>query len=91
MREGSPNGTPSEVLQFNGIEVPVPEQMKWYDLWGSDQTYNHMAVPWSWAFDTPYKWTKQVPSFFDGTRQDMALSWPRGSLTRAVSAGSSTM
>ena len=75
--EGSPNGTPSEVLQFNGIELPVAEQMKWYDAWGSDQTYNHMAVAWTWAFDTPFKWTKQVPSFFGGTRQGMAISWPK--------------
>jgi len=74
--EGSPNGTPSEVLQFNGIELPVAEQMKWYDVWGTDQTYNHFAVPWSWAFDTPYKWMKQIPSFFGGTRQGMAVSWP---------------
>jgi arylsulfatase A-like enzyme len=74
--EGSPNGTPSEFMQFNGIELPVAEQMKWYDAWGSDQTYNHMAVPWAWAFDTPFKWTKQVPSFFGGTRQGMAISWP---------------
>jgi arylsulfatase len=74
--EGSPNGTPSEVLQFNGVELPAAEQMKWYDVWGSDQTYNHFAVPWAWAFDTPYKWTKQVPSFFGGTRQGMAISWP---------------
>ena len=74
--EGSPNGTPSEVLQFNGVELPVAEQMKFYDAWGTDLTYNHMAVPWAWAFDTPYKWTKQVPSFFGGTRQGMAVSWP---------------
>ncbi|MGE0417070.1 MAG: arylsulfatase [Acetobacteraceae bacterium] len=74
--EGSPNGTPSEVLQFNGIELPVADQMKFYDAWGSQQTYNHMAVPWTWAFDTPFKWTKQVPSFFGGTRQGMAISWP---------------
>ncbi len=74
--EGSPNGTPSEVLQFNGIELPAADQMKWYDAWGSDQTYPHMAVPWAWAFDTPFKWTKQVPSFFGGTRQGMAISWP---------------
>src|SRR5208337_2285941 len=39
--EGSPNGTPSEVLQFNGIELPVKDQMKWYDAWGNDQTYPH--------------------------------------------------
>jgi len=35
-----------------------------------------MAVGWTWAFDTPFKWTKQVPSFFGGTRQGMAMSWP---------------
>jgi arylsulfatase A-like enzyme len=74
--EGSPNGTPSEVLQFNGIELPVAEQMKFYDVWGTQDAYNHMAVPWAWAFDTPYKWTKQIPSFFGGTRQGMAISWP---------------
>ena len=74
--EGSPNGTPNEILQFNGIELPVAEQMKWYDVWGTDQTYPHMAVGWAWAFDTPYKWVKQIPSYFGGTRQGMAISWP---------------
>lgn len=75
--EGSPNGTPSEVLQFNGIELPVAEQMKWYDVWGSDLTYPHMPVAWTWAFDTPFKWTKQIPSYFGGVRQGMAISWPK--------------
>jgi arylsulfatase len=74
--EGSPNGTPSEVLQFNGVELPVAEQMKFYEAWGSERTYNHMAVPWAWAFGTPFRWTKQVPSYFGGTRQGMAISWP---------------
>jgi Sulfatase len=75
--EGSLNGTPNEVAQFNGVEVPVADQLKYfYDVWGSDKTYNHMAVGWTWAFDTPYKWTKQVASHFGGTRQGMAISWP---------------
>jgi arylsulfatase len=74
--EGTPLGTPSEVLSFNGVEVPVAEQMKFYDAWGSDRTYCHMAVGWTWAFDTPFKWTKQIPSFFGGTRNGMAISWP---------------
>ena len=74
--EGSPNGTPSEVMQFNGVELPVDKQMKWYDAWGTDETYPHMAVAWTWAFDTPFKWTKQIPAFFGGTRQGMAISWP---------------
>jgi Sulfatase len=33
-------------------------------------------VAWSWAFDTPFKWTKQVASHFGGTRQGMAIAWP---------------
>ena len=74
--EGTLNGTPSELLSFNGIELPVAEQMKWYEAWGTDKTYNHFAVPWAWAFDTPYKWTKQIPSFFGGTRNGMAIAWP---------------
>jgi arylsulfatase len=74
--EGTPNGTPSEVMAFNGVDVPVAEQMKFYDAWGSSQTFPHFAVPWAWAFDTPYKWTKQIPSFFGGTRNGMAISWP---------------
>ena len=47
-----------------------------YDDWGSDKTYPHMSVAWSWAFDTPFKWTKQVASHFGGTRQGLAISWP---------------
>ena len=74
--EGTPLGTPSEVMAFNGVQLPVADQMKWYDVWGSDQTYAHMAVGWTWAFDTPFKWTKQIPSFFGGTRNGMAISWP---------------
>jgi hypothetical protein len=50
--------------------------MPFYDAWGSDLTYPHYAVGWAWTFDTPYKWTKQIPSFFGGTRQGMAISWP---------------
>jgi arylsulfatase len=75
--EGSPNGTPSEVAQFNGVEVPVTDQLKYfYDVWGSDKTYNHMAVGWTWAFDTPFKWTKQIASHFGGTRQGVCMAWP---------------
>ena len=39
-------------------------------------TTPHMSVAWSWAFDTPFKWTKQIASHFGGTRQGMAMSWP---------------
>jgi arylsulfatase A-like enzyme len=75
--EGTLVGTPNEVAMFNGIVVPVEDQLKYfYDVWGSDKTYNHMAVPWAWAFDTPFSWTKQIASHFGGTRQGMAIMWP---------------
>jgi len=76
--EGTLNGTPNEVAMFNGVNPPVEAQLKYfYDAWGTDKTYNHMAVPWAWAFDTPFSWTKQVVSHFGGTRQGMAISWPK--------------
>ena len=75
--EGTLVGTPNEVAMFNGVDVPVEDQLKFfYDVWGSDKTYNHMAVPWTWAFDTPFSWTKQIASHFGGTKQGMAISWP---------------
>jgi arylsulfatase len=74
--EGTLVGTPNEVAMFNGVDVPVAVQLKYfYDVWGTDQTYNHMAVPWTWAFDTPFRWTKQIASHFGGTRQGMCVSW----------------
>jgi len=75
--EGTLVGTPNQFTSYNGIlNVPVAEQLKFYDVWGSAATYPHMAVAWSWAFDAPFKWTKQVASHFGGTRQGLAISWP---------------
>lgn len=74
--EGTLIGTPNEVAMFNGVNLSVKDQLKYYDTWGSDKTYNHMAVPWTWAFDTPYRWTKQIASHFGGTRQGACISWP---------------
>jgi arylsulfatase len=74
--EGSTVGTPFDMAAIQGIDVPVTEQLKFYDAWGSAQTTPHMSVAWSWAFDTPFKWTKQVASHFGGTRQGMAIAWP---------------
>ena len=75
--EGQPNGTPNEVAMFNQANPSVETQLKYfYDVWGTDRTYNHMSIGWAWAFDTPFSWTKQIASHFGGTRQGMAISWP---------------
>jgi arylsulfatase A-like enzyme len=81
--EGTEEGTFNQMTAYNGIlKLPEALQMLHYEDWGSDKTYPHMAVQWSWAFDTPFKWTKQVASHFGGTRQGMAISWP-GHITDA--------
>jgi arylsulfatase len=74
--EGGPLGTTNEVAFFNGVAVPVDVQMKWYDVWGTEQTYNHMSAGWSWALDTPFTWFKQNASRLGGVRQAMCVSWP---------------
>jgi len=75
--EGSLVGTPNEIASLQGVDLPVADQLKFYDAWGSDMTYPHMAVAWTWAFDTPFSWTKQIASHFGGVRQGMAISWPK--------------
>ena len=75
--EGTLEGTFNQMTAYNGIlTLPEAVQMLHYEGWGSDTTYPHMSVAWSWAFDTPFKWTKQVASHFGGTRQGMVISWP---------------
>jgi arylsulfatase A-like enzyme len=75
--EGTLEGTYNTLTSYNGIfTIPEPLQLLHYEDWGSDKTYPHMSVAWSWAFDAPFKWTKQVASHFGGTRQGMAISWP---------------
>jgi arylsulfatase A-like enzyme len=75
--EGTLVGTTNQWRSYNGIlDEPIAEQLKSYNDWGSAKTYPHMAVAWSWAFDTPFQWTKQIASHFGGTRQGMAISWP---------------
>ncbi len=75
--EGTLEGTFNQLTAYNGIlTLPEVVQMLHYEDWGSHNTYPHMSVAWSWAFDTPFKWTKQVASHFGGTRQGLAISWP---------------
>jgi arylsulfatase A-like enzyme len=75
--EGSMMGTPNTMTVYNGVlELPEIEYFKYFESWGSDKTYPHMAVPWAWAFASPFKWVKQVASHFGGTRQGMAIAWP---------------
>src|SRR5271168_2408519 len=48
------------------------------DKFGGVEAYNHYAVGWAHAMDTPYQWTKQVASHWGGTRNGLVVRWPRG-------------
>jgi arylsulfatase A-like enzyme len=78
--EGTLNGTYNEMLNFNGMaELETPEfLMERIDKLGGPDSYNHYAVGWAHAMDTPYQWTKQVASHWGGTRNGTIVHWPKG-------------
>ena len=75
--EGGMNGMFNEMTFFNNIPETVPDMLKHYDEWGGPTTYPHMAAGWAVAGDTPFMWTKQIPSNYGGTRNGMIVSWPK--------------
>ncbi len=78
--EGTVNGAFNEMANFNGMAaLETPEfLLSKVDEFGSPESYNHYAVGWAWAMDTPYQWTKQVASHWGGTRNGTIVHWPRG-------------
>ena len=77
--EGTPNGCFNEVAVLNGMgTLETPEfLMSKIDDFGGPDAYNHYAVGWAHAMNTPYQWTKQVASHFGGTRNGTIVHWPR--------------
>jgi arylsulfatase len=78
--EGTLNGAFNEMANFNGMAaLETPEYMlSKMDEFGSPASYNHYAVGWAWAMDTPFQWTKQVASHWGGTRNGAIVHWPNG-------------
>ena len=78
--EGSLNGSFNEMCMLNGMAaVESVEFLKSkIDDFGGPHAYNHYAVGWAHALDTPYQWTKQVASHWGGTRNGTIVHWPNG-------------
>ena len=78
--EGSLQGTFNEMITLGGFgALETAEFMSSrIDQFGGPEAYNHYAVGWAHAMDTPYQWTKQVASHFGGTRNGTIVHWPRG-------------
>ena len=78
--EGTPNGCFNELVTLNGaFGVETTEFMvSKIAEFGTPTAYNHYAVGWAHAMDTPYQWTKQIASHWGGTRNGMVVHWPNG-------------
>ena len=78
--EGTVHGTFNEYFTLNGASAmeSVEFMASKMEEFGSPTSYNHYAVGWAHALDTPYQWTKQVASHWGGTRNGAIVHWPRG-------------
>src|SRR6195256_16742 len=78
--EGSLQGTFNEMVTLGGFgHLETAESlMPRINEFGSPTAYNHYAVGWAHAMDTPYQWTKQVASHWGGTRNGTIVHWPNG-------------
>ena len=78
--EGDIHGCFNELIILNGANaLQTTEFMaSRIDDFGTPDAYNHYAVGWAHAMDTPYQWTKQVASHWGGTRNGTIVHWPAG-------------
>jgi arylsulfatase A-like enzyme len=78
--EGGINGCYNEMSYFNGLQaLETPDYLNArIDELGGTKSYNHYAVGWALAMNTPYQWTKQVASHWGGTRNGTIVHWPKG-------------
>jgi arylsulfatase len=76
--EGSPNGTVNENKFFNGFPDTIDENMKYLQVLGGADTYEHYPTGWAAAFSTPYQMFKRYAQFAGGTACPMVISWPKG-------------
>ena len=77
------NGSISELIAQNGIPSKISQhihalnELGGLDVLGSPKTDNMYHAGWAWAGSTPYQATKLIASHFGGTRQPLAVSWPK--------------
>jgi arylsulfatase len=78
--EGTPSGCFNELVVLNGAAglETVEFMTSRIDDFGTPRAYNHFAVGWAHAMDTPYQWTKQIASHWGGTRNGTIVHWPAG-------------
>ena len=75
--EGTIHGAWSAPSFQNGVHEDPEWLLEHIDDFGTAKCENHFNVGWAWALDSPFQWMKQVASHFGGTRNALAISWPK--------------
>lgn len=76
--EGSPNGSVNENKFFNGYPDELSENMKYLNVLGGPDTYEHFPTGWAAAFSAPFKMFKRYSEYAGGTSDPLVISWPKG-------------
>jgi arylsulfatase len=76
--EGTPNGSVNENKFFNNFPDDIAENMKYLDVLGGPETYNHFPTGWAAAFSAPFKMFKRYSQYAGGTNDPLVISWPKG-------------
>lgn len=89
--EGDVHGCFNEIINLNGANALQTTEfmVERIDEFGTPEAYNHYAVGWAHAMDTPYQWTKQIASHWGGTRNGTIVHWPKGIGAKGRCAASS--
>lgn len=76
--EGGLAGSHNEVNLLNGRGLTeLHENLRYYDVWGSETTNNHMHAGWASAGNTPFKYYKQIVHR-GGQADPLIIHWPKG-------------
>src|SRR5262245_46849263 len=76
--EGSPNGSVNENKFFNAYPDELSENLKYLDVLGGPDTYNHYPTGWAVAFSTPFQMFKRYSQYSGGTCDPLVIHWPKG-------------
>ena len=80
--EGTPNGSVNENKFFNNYPDDLAENLKYLDVLGGPDTYNHYPTGWASAFSAPFKMFKRYSQYAGGTNDPLIISWPAGIAAR---------
>lgn len=82
--EGGPNGSVNENNFFNGVPDSIEENLKYLDVLGCEQTYNHYPNGWAVGFGTPFKLYKRYANYEGGIADPFIICWPKGMKARGA-------